>query len=184
MAVTPQLMTAEELLEFPGEGGFRYELVRGELHKMPGAGHHHGRLAMRVAASLYNYVREHNLGEVYAAETGFLLARDPDTVRAPDVAFIRKERVDAVGDTRGYWEGPPDLAVEVISPHDRYADVDEKVAAWVEAGTRMVILGNLHRRAVSVYDGHGVGRMLSEQDTIEGGEVVPGWALPIRAIFE
>jgi Uma2 family endonuclease len=76
---------------------------------------------------LAQHVEERGLGAVYAAETGFLLGRDPDTVRAPDAAFVRRERVEEVGETEGYWPGAPDLAVEVVSPGDAYAEVEGKV---------------------------------------------------------
>src|SRR5215210_9215561 len=114
MSTTTQLTTAEELLAMPDDG-FRYELVGGELRRMAPAGHHHGRLTVNVTIPLGQHVREHGLGSVYAAETGFLLARDPDMVRAPDVAFVRRERLTAPRDTTSYFPGAPDLAVEVVS---------------------------------------------------------------------
>ena len=130
MSTTSQTFTAEDLLRMPDDG-FRYELVRGELRKMAAAGHQHGRIAINVTTPLDQYVRAHNLGVVYAAETGFKLASNPDTVRAPDVAFIRRERVEEVGDVGGYWPGAPDLVVEVISPSDTYSEVEEKILEWL-----------------------------------------------------
>src|SRR5438876_107039 len=113
MSAEIQLMTAEDLLALP-RGQFRYELISGELKKMSPAGHDHGRITMELAGPLQQFVKKKGLGKVYAAETGFLLTRDPDTVRAPDIAFIRQKRIDEVGRVKGYWNGPPDLAVEVI----------------------------------------------------------------------
>ena len=104
MATTHQLITAEELLRLPDDG-YRYELARGELRKMAPAGHVHGRVAINLTTPLDQYVRDHHLGVVYAAETGFKLASNPDTVRAPDIAFIRRERVEEVGDLEGYRPG-------------------------------------------------------------------------------
>ena len=182
MATTHHLMTAEELLRLPDDG-YRYELVRGELRKMAPAGYLHGRVAINVTTSLDRYVRDHNLGVVYAAETGFKLASNPDTVRAPDVAFIRRERVQEVGDAEGYWPGAPDLAVEVISPSDTFADVQEKVFDWLEAGTRMVILVMPRKRAVTVYRSLTDMMMLTEHDMLDGGDVVPGWKIPVRELF-
>jgi len=182
MATTDQLVTAEELLRMPDDG-YRYELVRGELRKMAPAGHLHGRIAINVTTPLDRHVRAHTLGTVYAAETGFKLASNPDIVRAPDLAFIRRERVEAVGDVEGYWPGAPDLAVEVISPSDTYAEVQEKVFDWIEAGTQMVILVMPRKRAVTVYRSLTDIVMLTEHDTLDGGDVVPGWKIPVRELF-
>ena len=128
-------------------------------------------------------MRDHNLGVVYAAETGFKLASDPDTVRAPGVAFIRRDRVEEVGDIEGFWPGAPDLAVEVISPSDTYADVQEKVFDWLEAGTHMVILVMPRKRAVTVYRSMTDMIMLTEHDTLDGKDVVPGWKIPVGELF-
>jgi Uma2 family endonuclease len=182
MATVNQLVTAEELLRMPDDG-YRYELVRGELRKKAPAGYLHGRVAINMTTPLDRHVRAHSLGVVCAAETGFKLASNPDVVRAPDVAFIRRERVEEVSDTEGYWPGAPDLAVEVISPNDTYADVQEKVFDWLEAGTRMVILVIPRKRAVTVYRSLTVMMMLTEHDTLDGGDVVPGWKIPVRELF-
>ena len=104
-------------------------------------------------------------------------------MRVPDVAFVRREREDAVGIVDGYFPGPPDLAVEVISPNDRYSEVAEKVEDWLAAGTRMVVVVDSRRRVAVV---HLPGRepvTLTEQDTLDGGDVVPGWSMPVADIF-
>jgi Uma2 family endonuclease len=182
MATANQLVTAEELLRMPDDG-YRYELVRGELRKMAPAGHLHGRIAINVTTPLDQHVRAHNLGTVYAAETGFKLASNPDVVRAPAVAFIRRERVEEVGDVEGYWPGAPDLAVEVISPSDTYSDVQEKVFDWIEAGTRMVVLVMPRKRTVTIYRSLTDIVMLTGHDTLDGGDVVPGWKIPVSEVF-
>jgi Uma2 family endonuclease len=150
---------------------------------MAPAGNEHGWLAVNITIPLGQHVRAHDLGRVYAAETGFLLATDPDTVRAPDVAFISRERIEAVGDVRGYWPGAPDLAVEVISPDDRYTEVEDKVADWLNAGARMVVVVNSRKRTVTVYRPNGTVTRLTEQDMLDGEDVVPGWQLPVAEIF-
>jgi Uma2 family endonuclease len=165
------------------DDGFRYELVRGELRKMAPASHTHGRFEINFAAPLFQHVKANNLGAVYGADTGFKLASDPDTVRAPDAAFIRRERVEEVGDTEGYWPGAPDLAVEVISPGDTYTEVEEKVFDWLEAGTRMVIVMNPRKRTVTVYRSLTEIVVLTENDTLDGGDVVPGWSVKVRDLF-
>jgi len=182
MVSKPRLVTAEELLDMPDDG-CRYELVRGELRKMAPAGFEHGTNAENIVATLLPYVRANGLGRVPLAEPGFLLATNPDQVRTPDVAFVRQERVEATGIVLGYWPGPPDLAVEVISPNDRYTEVAEKVEDWLNAGTRMVVVVDSRRRVAVV---HMPGRepvTLTEQDALDGGDVVPGWSMPVADIF-
>lgn len=181
MATKAKLMTAEELLAMPDDG-FRYELVRGELVKMAPAGRTHGKRGNRVNVSLSLHVYENNLGETYLAETGFHLETDPDHVLAPDASFVRQERVDAVEDGDGFFPGPPDLAVEVISPSDRLTEVADKVAEWLAAGTRMVVVVNPRNRTVQAHTPEGVTE-LTEADTLDGGDVVPGWELPVADIF-
>jgi Uma2 family endonuclease len=182
MATTERLLTADELLDLPDDGQ-RHELIAGELRTMALRGGQHGWVTMRLSAPLYQHVTTHGLGWIFTAETGFVLRTQPDTVRAPDVAFVRQERVQEVGEVTGYWPGAPDLAAEVISPNDRYGAVDEKVAAWLESGTRLVLVVNPRRRTVAVHRPGAPPRMLTENDTLDGEDVVPGWALPVRALF-
>ncbi len=182
MTVGRRPVTAEELLRTPDDG-LRRELVRGEVRTMAPAGSVHGRIAMNLAWSLADHVKSRSLGVVFAAETGFKISSDPDTVRAPDAAFVRRERVEAVGDTEGYWPGAPDLAVEVASPNDRFAEVEEKVAGWLSAGTGMVFVANPHGKTVTVRRSEREAVILSEGETVEGGEVVPGWTLPVADVF-
>jgi Uma2 family endonuclease len=181
-STTTQLMTAEELFEMPDDN-FRYELVKGELRKMSPAGHKHGRIAMRLSGPLHRYVEEKGLGEVYAAETGFLLASNPDTVRAPDIGFVRRERVDEVGDAGSYFPGAPDLAVEVTSPGDSIGEVEEKVQEWLEAGTPLVWVVSPKLRVVTVYRSRTDIKVLTENDMLDGVDVVPGFQHPIARLF-
>ncbi len=182
MTTQVQLSTADELLRMQGDG-FRYELVRGELKKMAPAGFEHGTLAMEFGTLLNVHVRANRLGRVTSAETGFKLSSDPDTVRAPDVAFISQKRLDEVGPVQGYWPGAPDLAVEVISPNDLYTEVSEKVAEWLKAGSQIVIVVNPRTQQVLVHVPGDV-NVLEGDDTLDGGDVVPGWQLPIKELFE
>ena len=176
-----KLMTVEELLAMPDDG-YRYELVKGELVKMSPASHEHGREGNRVNVSMSVHVYANGLGETYLAETGFVLERSPDTVLAPDVSFVRKEREEAARHVPGYFPGPPDLAVEVISPNDRLTEVAAKVADWLAYGTRMVVVVNPRNRTVQVHTADGVVE-LTEADTLEGGDVVPGWSMAVADIF-
>jgi len=182
MSTTTRLMTAEELLKLP-RGQFRYELIEGELKQMSPAGHNHGRIAIRLTVPLAQYVREQGLGEVYAAETGFLLQTNPDTVRAPDISFIRQERVEQVGETEGYWPGAPDLAVEVNSPGDRVGEVEEKVAEWLEFGTALVWVISPKLHTVTVYRSLTDIVTLTEKDELDGGAVIPGFRYSVVKLF-
>ena len=162
----------------------RNEMVRGELHTMPPGGDEHGDLAGAFHISLSSYVRAHHLGRTYIADTGYQLAKDPDTVRAPDVAFVRRERVEATGRLRGFRDGAPDLVVEVISPNDLYTEVDEKVAEYLEHGAQLVFVVNPRRRTVARHRPGEPVRVLTEDDVLDGEDVVPGWTLAVRELFE
>jgi Uma2 family endonuclease len=179
MGVDTKLMTAAELLELP-RGEWRYELVEGELITSSPAGAEHGEVAAEIGARLRNYVREHRLGKTYAAETGFLLGERPDSVRAPDVAFVRADRVVNV---RTYFPGAPDLAVEVLSPNDRASEVEAKVRHWLRSGTRMVMVVDPETQTATVHRSTTTVR-LSANDALDGGDVVPGWKLPLRELFD
>ena len=172
--------TAEQLLAMP-EDGWRYELVDGELRRMSPAGQEHGRVAMNFGARLAQFVRERALGVVFAAETGFLLRRNPDTVRAPDVAFVSSARLSSA---MGFFPGAPDLAVEVVSPSDSFVDVEEKVLEWLGAGSKAVIVVNPRKRAVSIYRAKDDIRLLTEADVLELSFVVPGFRVAVRELFE
>jgi Uma2 family endonuclease len=170
------LMTADELLALPDDG-WRYELVRGELKKMSPTSYEHGRILMRIAASLEAYASERGLGGVSGSDTGFRIARNPDTVRAPDVAFVRAER-DV--EMPGFFEGAPDAAFEVVSPSDRYTEVEEKTLEWLRAGCGVVIVVDPRTKSVRIHRADGA---VSAADAIEIEDVVPGWKLPLGNVF-
>jgi Uma2 family endonuclease len=165
-------------------GGFRYELIRGVLKKMPPAGQLHGEYALSIGASLRAHARAKGLGKVYGAETGFKLESDPDHVLAPDAAFVSNRRLGQIGESAGFALGAPDLAVEVMSPNDRYSEVDEKVAEWLDAGTLAVVVVDPRNRTVRVHRSRTDIAALEESDTLEIADIVPGWRMPVREIFE
>lgn len=181
-STTTKLMTADELLMMPDDG-FRYELVKGELKRMPPTGTEHGEVTMELAAPLHRYVKLNKLGRVYAAETGFKLESDPDTVRAPDIAFVRAERIQATGSMQGYGEGAPDLAVEVLSPGNTKREMAEKVADYFAAGARLVWIVNPKSKTIAVHRSPTDIVTLTEQDTLDGDEVVPGFQIAVAEIF-
>jgi Uma2 family endonuclease len=181
MTTQMQRMTADELLQLPDDG-MLHELVQGELRTMAPPGAEHGKIAGELFGWLWQYVKTHNLGDVYIAETGFRIATNPDTVRAPDVAFVCSERLSAPT-PRGYWPFAPDLVAEVISPSDIYLEVEEKVQEWLAAGVRLVLVVNPRQRSVTSYRSRTDVTFLTEDDTLDGGDVVLGWSLPVRELF-
>lgn len=182
MTISQKLLTADDLLRLPDDGQ-RHELIAGELRTMPPSGEEHGGLAAMFTTFLNQYVLAQGLGRVFAAETGFLLATNPDLVRAPDVAFVSKENLGGVSSGTGCRSGAPDLAVDIISPHDRYTEVDEKLATWLAHGTKMVIVLNPRRQTLAVHRSATDVRHLTATDVLDGEEVVPGWRLPLRDLF-
>lgn len=176
------LTTAEELLRLPDDG-FRYELVRGELRQMTPSGYTHGVIIGNLTAPLGEYVRTHRLGQICGAETGFRIARAPDTVRAPDLAFIRQSRRGEEPFAEGFYEGAPDLAVEVLSPTDTVFEVEEKIREWLRAGCTMVWVINPKQRSLTVHKAEGPVHVLSETDTLDGEDLLPGFTLPVTEIF-
>ncbi|MGI8919598.1 MAG: Uma2 family endonuclease [Pyrinomonadaceae bacterium] len=181
MSTSTQLMTADELMKLPS-GRFRYELVKGELLTMSPAGEQHGAVSLNLALELGMYVKANKLGIVYAAETGFKLESNPDTVLAPDVAFIARERVGQI--SKKYREGAPDLAVEVISPGERQAKIEKKVGQWLQLGARVVWIVNPQTVTVTVYRDDGDTKILSGSDQLTGDDVVPGFKILVSQIFD
>ena len=175
-------VTADELLRMPHEDR-RLELVAGELRAAEPAGGEHGAIALRIAISLGVHVAGRRLGQVFAAETGFIISRDPDTVRAPDVAFVARRRVERFGLPRGFWPGPPDLAVEVLSPDDRPGAVREKVEGWLRAGCEMVLVVDPERRSVTVQGSPDDSVVIGGDEVIDTGDVVPGWRMRVADVF-
>lgn len=175
-------MTAAELEQLPDDG-FRYELVNGELRQMPPTGGEHGDRAMRLSAPLAVHVYQNDLGIVLAAETGFKI--DDFNVRAPDCAFVSNDRLKLQGLPRGFFPFAPDLAVEVISPGDTKAEVKEKAEWWLAVGTRLVWVVDPKRQTVTAYHAaSGKTTIYKLGDTLDGLDVVPGFALPVADIFK
>ena len=185
-AVVATQVTADELAALEGDG-YRYDLLKGDLIRVSPAGFDHGRLAARIAARLVVFLDSHpELGVAVGAETGFRLARDPDTVLGPDAAVVRRDRLPPSADHRGYLELAPDLAVEIVSPNDRWTTVTGKVDAYLAAGVRLVWVIEPTRRTVRVYTSDGAERRLQAgtDALLEGDDVLPGFRLSVADLFD
>lgn len=178
--VVQQALSATDLARLPATVG-RRALVRGELVEMAPPGAEHGEIAVRLASRLAALVEREGLG-VVRVESGYVLARDPDTVRGPDVSFVRHERLPSVAARRGFHEGPPDLAVEIVSPGDRPAQVAAAVRDYLAAGTPLVWVVDPRMRLITVHQGAQRTR-LRDGDRLDGTDVLPGLEIDVREIF-
>jgi Uma2 family endonuclease len=174
------LMTAEDLLHasIPDK---RSELVRGVLRVREPAGDRHGRVTMNLTIRIGTFVEQAGLGQLFAAETGFTLFRSPDTVRAADIAFVRRERLPEAA--LGYPELAPDLVVEVLSPGDRAGETLAKVGDWLEAGARLVWVVDPERRRARVYRADGSEASIGEDEDVNGEDVLPGFSCRLASVL-
>lgn len=176
-------MTAQELFAYAHEP-YRQELVEGILHEMDPPGTEHGIVAMRLGMSLAEHVRANDLGFAFAGEIGFHLRSEPDTVRAPDAGFVSQARVEAAGGIpTGFWPGPPDLAIEVVSPNDRRSQVEGKALDWLASGARAVVVLDPPLRTATVYRARNDIRVLTAGEQLELSDVVPGWSARVGDLF-
>jgi len=175
------LMTADDLLHvhLPDK---RTELIRGRLVVREPGGGRHGHVAMRIALRIGAFVESHDLGRTYAAETGFQIEAGPDTVRAPDVAFVTRARVPAV-EPAGYPRWAPDLSVEVVAHDDHPPETLAKVAQWLGAGVRLVWVVDCERRIARVYRADGTERLLVEGDALNGEDLLPGFSCRLTDVL-
>lgn len=187
MSTTTRLITADELLGMPRRnehGNYRIlELIRGELKTMSPTGVTHGILCVRVGAALNSFVEEAGLGVVCGAETGFIVERNPDSVLGADAAFISNERLKGVENIDKFAPFAPDLAIEVLGPGNTVKEIEEKISLYFAAGSRAVWVFNPKRRTVAVYGSPFDVRILSEQETLDGGDVLPGFTLELSKLF-
>ena len=174
--------SAEEMWLLPDDG-LRRELVKGRLRVMTPAGFEHGRVALTAGWLLSTHVRAAGSGVALGAETGFVLASDPDTVRAPDAAFVAQARADAVGRTVKYWPGAPDFAVEVVSPGDSFSEVEAKALGWLDAGTTAVLVLDPPRCSATVYRARGDVRVYEGDEQIDLSDAVPAWRVAVAEFF-
>ena len=174
------LLTADELELMPDDDSVRTELDEGELITMPPTALDHGYHETEFARILSAYVKKHRLGRVYCGDSGFRLSHD--TVRAPDVAFVRQERIAALG--KGFAKGAPDLAVEIFSPSDSVPQLMRKVKQYFAAGCHTVWIVYPETREIHVLELGGSDRLLRAEDLIEAPELLPGFSVPVAEFFE
>lgn len=180
--VTTKSATVDDLLEMPDDG-WQYELVAGEITRMPPAGAEHGETEGEFVFHLRLYLSAPNAGRVYTGDTGFLFDRDPLTVRAPDVAVVRAERLPPKNERRGYLALVPDLVVEIVSPSERPSDIDAKVAFYLAHGVPLVWVAYPVTGTAEVYRPGALPRRLGPADALNGEEILPGFRLPLAAVF-
>lgn len=182
MAETRTLLTAEEFAELSAnQEAARYELVKGELVEMPPVGEMGSGTATELALRLGPHVRQHTLGRVFV-ELGFCLECRPDTVRAPDVSFVKAERLpDRL--RPGFFPGAPDLAIEVVSPNDKVTDLDSKIKGYLEHGTLRVWVVSPGTQTVVVYRADGTAHRYTSNDVLVDEEILPGFSLPLAELF-
>ena len=177
-----KLLTAADLLRLSSQG-IRGELVRGELHKTMPLGFPHGRVVMRLGSRMENFIEARQLGHLMGSDSGVLLERDPDTVREPEIAFFSVEKIPLDETPPGYAEVVPDLVVEVMSPGDNRCEVREKALMWLAYGALLVWVVDPETRSVQVHrEGHAA-LTLTENDSLDGLDALPGFTCAVRDLF-
>ncbi len=165
------------------ESETRLELVRGELIEMPPAGFEHGDIALEIGTELKLYARQTGTGRVAGAETGFVISENPDVMLAPDASFVLADRLPPRSERGRFLRLAPDLAVEVASPNDSANYINRNVAEYLAAGVRLVWVIYPESRSVSVFDDTGQVQFLNDTEALDGGDVLPGFSVPIERLF-
>ncbi len=178
-----EITTAEQLFQAPDIGN-RLELVRGVLIVMSPAGAEHGWIASRILIRLGTHVEASDLGKTFAAETGFLIEVNPDTVRAPDASFVSHKKLSAAPPSSSYLQVAPDLVVEVVSPNDTSTDVEAKAEQWLEAGSRIVLVADPRNQTLRVYKNKAQIEVLHSGEEFSSGDVCGDWKISVNEIFD
>jgi Uma2 family endonuclease len=172
-----------EQLEALSEDECHFEIVRGELRDVPPTGFEHSNIAGNVLTHVNWFVLKNHLGQVASEAAGFVLARDPDILLSPDVSFVAIDRLPPAAERTGFLRLAPDLVVEVMSPNDTVSEVAEKVSIYLQAGVRLVWVVLPKQRLVHVYANEHEIKILHVGDTLDGGDVLPGFSLAVADIF-
>lgn len=176
-------ISIEEFARLPEEDAYRVELVRGQLVREPRPAPLHGRVLSRLTRLLASHVEDAGLGEVLV-DVGFVLSTEEKTVRGPDLAFVSHDRLpEDAYEEQGFWRFPPDLAIEVVSPSNTASEMQQKVLEYLDAGARLVWVVHPRGRRVTVHRPSGEARVLGADDELDGGDVVPGFRVPVSELF-
>ncbi|MDE0198137.1 MAG: Uma2 family endonuclease [Caldilineaceae bacterium] len=178
-----KLLTANDLLRLYSEG-VRGELIRGALCETMPTGLTYGEIVMNLGGALRNFIRPRRLGRLVGSDSGMMLERDPDTVREPDIVFISAQKLPLNVRLSGYYEGAPDLVAEIVSPSDGPREVYHKALMWISFGVSLVWVVNPEKRAIEVHRPNQPLLSLTENDILDGGEVLPGFNYPVRDVFD
>lgn len=179
-----QLITIDDLWEMPEKPGVRFELVDGKLIEVTGAGGIHTMIMVTLFRLLSEFSQRHQYGIVFPDGLGYILSPHPGRLRIPDVSFASRDRIPMDGIPEGFWPGPPDLAVEIVSPNDRAEDVHAKVGEYLESGARAVSVLWPRERSVTVSGTTGPVKELGPDDELDGGDVLPGFSVRVVEVFE
>ncbi len=178
----PKLLTADDLLRLYSEGVYG-ELIRGELHETMPPGEEHGTVMADMTIVIGAFVKQQRLGRVTAGDAGVWIERDPDTVRGPDIAFFSTDRMQAGPPLPGYSVTVPDLVVEIVSPNDKSHEVYDKARMWLSHGVRVVWVVQPESRTVEVHRSDVGVEVVSSDEELDGGDVLPGFACRVSDIL-
>jgi Uma2 family endonuclease len=177
--IAGQKMTLEEFSRLPKDGT-KYELLGGKVSMTP-AGLQHEEIGVKLLAAMIKYLEQQPLGHLYGSSAGFRLS--DDTVLSPDLSFVRSERLPTGRSPQGYGNFAPDLAIEIISPNDLMSELEAKVQLYLDNGTRLVWVINPQLRSATIYRADGTLRRVHDKESLDGEDVLPGFACHLADIL-
>ncbi len=178
-----KLITADELLRMSAKG-FRGELIRGKLCETMPVGGEHGEIVVKLAYELQAFVKPRHLGRIAASDSGVWLERDPDTVRESDIVFISADKIPTGVRVTGYYEAVPDLVVAMVSPSNTSREINDKARMWLSHGVRLVWVVYPDTRTVAIHPRDGEIIVLSDTETLDGQDILPGFTCNVADIFD
>jgi Uma2 family endonuclease len=174
-----KVWTDEEIMSLP-DSGYSYELVNGELAMSPKNNPRHGRTCIKISTRMETFAEKHNLGWVFDSNTGFWMVNR--NLRAPDVSFITTARLPQEHE-QGFFEGAPDLIVEVLSPTNRRGEMDERLRDFFESGTKLAWIINTDQQFAEVCHSLTDRKIVGSGGVLDGEDLLPGFKLPLAELF-